>query len=68
MKNNHIVYLHTNLINNKVYVGQTNNLARRWRNNGIEYTYTHSNSFFGKAIQKYGWENFSHEILAQDLS
>lgn len=68
MQNNHIVYLHTNLINNKVYVGQTNNIARRWRNNGIEYMSSQSHSIFGKAIQKYGWENFSHEILAEKLT
>lgn len=68
VQKNYVVYLHTNLINNKVYVGQTNNIIRRWRNNGIEYTYTQSHSLFGKAIQKYGWENFSHEILAEELT
>lgn len=37
---------------------------RRWAN-GLGYTY---NSYFYRAIQKYGWDNFKHEILFSDLT
>lgn len=55
------IYKHTNLINGKVYIGQTKceDLNRRWRN-GKGYQ---TSSYFYYAIQKYGWDNFSHEVL-----
>lgn len=59
------VYCHTNKINNKKYVGITSQKPKnRWRNgNGYK-----NNEHFFRAIQKYGWHNFSHEILYVDLS
>ena len=60
------VYLHTNKINNKKYVGITSrNPLVRW-NNGNGYT---SNKHFFNSIKKYGWKNgFEHEILYVNLS
>ena len=60
------VYKHTNKINNKVYIGITSMSppSKRW-NNG--YGYYH-NSHFNSAIKKYGWSNFEHEILFEQLS
>lgn len=56
--------MHKNIINNKVYIGQTNNYKKRWRNNGQEYKPKNKNySRFWNAIQKYGWNNFEHIIL-----
>lgn len=59
------VYMHTNKINNKIYIGQTcQSVHRRWRN-GDGYK---DNPYFYNAIQKYGWDNFEHEIIASNLT
>ena len=62
------VYIHKNKINNKVYVGMTkySNPSKRWGKNGNRYKY--KCDYFWKAIQKYGWDNFTHEILYSKLS
>lgn len=58
------VYCHTNKINGKRYVGITSRRPdKRW---GYGKAYKH-NSHFTSAIQKYGWENFEHEVIASDL-
>ena len=58
------IYMHRNKINNKVYIGQTkcNNPNNRWRN-GTNY----QNTYFGRAINKYGWDNFEHIILETNI-
>lgn len=58
------VYCHTNKINGKKYVGITSQKPeKRWRNgNGYR-----NNEYFFRAIEKYGWHNFAHEILYTDL-
>lgn len=65
MENNYVVYIHRNKINGKVYVGQSSNLEERWRCNGKNYF--NSIKFFN-AIKKYGWDNFSHEVLYSNLN
>lgn len=65
------VYCHTNKINGKQYVGMTNSTKRRWHGTGSEYKprkNENSNRPFPNAIIKYGWNNFSHEILEDNLS
>lgn len=61
----YIVYIHTNLENNKKYIGLTS-LApnNRWRN-GNGYC---KSVYFNRAIQKYGWHNFKHEVVLQNLT
>lgn len=62
-KNNWCVYMHTNNINGKRYIGISQNPKRRWKNgNGYK------TQLFGKAINKYGWDNFTHEILFTGLT
>lgn len=61
----YVVYKHTNPHDGKVYIGITGQKpSRRWLN-GQGYI---GNRYFYRAIQKYGWENFLHEILYSGLS
>ena len=63
--NNYCIYIHRNKINNKVYIGQTcQKPEKRW-NYGLGYK---NSPYFFAAIQLYGWDNFSHEILETGLS
>lgn len=56
-----IIYIHRNMINGKVYIGQTKTtIERRSHTDGSGYK---GNNFFWSAIQKYGWQNFSYAIL-----
>lgn len=59
------VYCHTNKITGKKYIGITSQVPeRRWANgNGYK-----NNKYFFRAIEKYGWHNFQHEILYTNLS
>ena len=59
------VYLHTNKINGKQYVGQTClKPERRWKN-GLGYK---GCVHFFNAIIKYGWDNFDHKIVYNSLT
>lgn len=59
------VYRHINLINGKQYIGITSQEPeRRWGSNGCKY----QKSYFRNAIDKYGWDNFYHEIIFSGLS
>lgn len=56
-----IIYKYENILNHKVYIGQTINEEKRiqaHRNAVIE-----KNPHFHAAIQKYGFENFNYEVL-----
>lgn len=58
------VYMHINTINSKRYVGITSKIPEeRWRNgNGYK-----SNKHFYNAILKYGWNNFQHIIVKNNI-
>jgi hypothetical protein len=59
------LYCHTNKINGKKYIGiSLQKPNRRWKN-GQGYK---GCCKFDKAIQKYGWDNFEHEILLEHLT
>lgn len=61
-----LVYVHTNKTNKKRYVGITSqaNLKRRSKN-GKAYK---GCPYFYRAIEKYGWDNFDHEVLVSNLT
>lgn len=59
------LYKHTSP-SGKAYIGITSKPPSvRWGKDGKNYK---NNAHFWAAIQKYGWENFYHEILAEGLS
>ena len=66
-----IVYMHTSPVG-KRYVGITRQKPeRRFGKDGNAYTRPTKKgliTYFGKAILKYGWENFTHEILFEGLA
>jgi group I intron endonuclease len=64
-KDNYCVYVHINKINGKMYVGQSCDLHERWRCQGKNYIQC---SKFFHAIKKYGWDNFIHAVIKDNLS
>lgn len=65
MEKKYCVYVHTNKVNGKRYVGITSMCPeKRWAN-GRGYR---SNRLFYRAVQKYGWDSFAHEILESGLT
>lgn len=64
-KNKFSVYIHVNNINGKIYVGQTCDIAERWKCDGKNYF---SSVKFFRAIKKYGWNNFTHKVLLSNLT
>lgn len=66
MEKMYIIYLHKNKINGKCYVGQTcQKPEARWGTNGNGYK---QQTYFYRAIEKYGWDNFEHIILEENIS
>lgn len=62
---NYKVYKHT-APNGKVYIGITClPLNTRWGKDGCNYN---TQKVFYRAIQKYGWANFKHEVMCENLS
>lgn len=59
------VYCHTNKLNGKRYFGITSKRPEvRW-GNGNNYR---SSRHFNFAIEKYGWDGFTHEVIAEGLT
>lgn len=58
------VYKHQNIENGKIYIGITKNLVEQRWSGGMGY---YSNKNFFNDILYYGWKNFTHEILVDNI-
>lgn len=58
------LYKITNLINNKIYIGQTVDPYQRWAQHKSAAKYQTGSQTVTRAITKYGHESFSFEVIA----
>lgn len=61
------IYKIQNIENNKIYIGQSIDIAQRWREHRSDALINRDNSILHKAIKKYGEFNFSYEIIEECL-
>ena len=61
MENNYSVYQHVTP-DGMYYFGATQNVERRWSNNGAEYKRTALQPY----IEKFGWDNIQHIVLFKE--
>ncbi|MEK6881161.1 MAG: GIY-YIG nuclease family protein, partial [Nanoarchaeota archaeon] len=59
----HYIYKITNKINNKVYIGQTNNPARRWSQHRWCAENNKGSQLVTRALAKHGVDNFEFEVI-----
>lgn len=60
------IYCIKNNLNNKVYIGQSININHRIQEHiSLLNRNCHSNSYLQRSFNKYGIENFSHEIIEE---
>lgn len=60
----HFIYRITNLINQKIYIGQTNYPARRWSQHKHAAKTNSQELIVTRAMSKYGFNNFIFEVIA----
>lgn len=61
----YMIYKHTCIVTNKSYIGQTKNLDKR---NKEHSRLSSACVALRNAVKKYGWKNFTTEILAETLT
>lgn len=62
------IYKITNLINGKIYIGQSINYTKRWKDHIKDSSKINPPSMIGRAIKKYNVENFSFELIEEAYS
>lgn len=60
----HFIYIITNIINNKIYIGQTNNPQLRWAQHKSNAKYNRGQQVITRAMSKHGTSNFIFEVIA----
>lgn len=65
-KTKYVIYLMKNLVNNKIYIGQSKNFKSRLQDH--QKLNKNNNQLISKAINKYGCENFQCEIIFYAIS
>lgn len=71
MEKDKFIYLYVNKINGHQYVGQTNNIQKRFNGHKSDSYNKNSHSYnypLHNAIRKYGLENFSFEVIESGLT
>lgn len=58
-----VIYIHTLTLDGRKYIGQTNDIHSRWKPSAYKTC-----TKFYNAIQEYGWNNFTHEIIYDNLT
>lgn len=60
------IYIIRNLTNNKVYIGSSNNIVKRFKTHKDELIDSiHKNPHLQQSVDKYGIDNFSFELLEE---
>jgi group I intron endonuclease len=62
------MYKITNIVNQKVYIGQTNNPILRWSQHKSNAKYNRGNQVITRALTKYGSNVFTFEVIAMCLT
>lgn len=57
------IYIYTNTVNNKVYIGQTTDIVNRKSSHRYKVHNNKENNKFYNAVKKYGWKSFTFNIL-----
>lgn len=67
-KETYELYVHTNKVNGKKYVGISQDSELRWGKDGKGYIKLNDKGCFRDAIGKHGWDNFEHKIIMKNLT
>lgn len=62
------IYIIKNKVNNKLYVGQTTNVEKRWKEHKYHGIHDENTSIYlYNAMKKYGIDNFTIEVIEKDI-